>query len=280
MSLFGHKAHAILTHAKHCAILGAEAEGGQLTRLCYTGHASGLSTKGAVQAIGPGGSLLWHAEFANEDDLSEGHVAVHDGVVVSRVKHGSGHELQGRELWTGAIRWKLDVPKMVTRMGIEGSDSLIFVTLDHAVHDVSIASGDDRLRSPVMTDQAARSLIDHTRHPVQPFSSGSGSGGHADWSRVYRPLSGLEVYERDWAGSHELGVGWNGNADILGQGRYDGALTVGAVTVLGFELEVGGETRYHWYLYQANPKLLLAILRDDGASTLHRDGQPAWTGKL
>lgn len=278
MSLFG--GHAILTRAKHCAILGAEAEGGQLVRLCYTGHASGVSTKGAVQAIGPRGALLWHAEFANEDDLSEGHVAVHDGVVVSRVRHGSGHELQGRELWTGVIRWRLDVPRMVTRMGLEGADSLIFVTMDHAVHDVSIASGEDRLRKPVMTDQAASTVINQTRHPVQAFASSSGSSRYDDWSRVYSPLSGLEVYERDWQGSRELGIGSGGNADLIGQGSYEGAMSVGQVTVLGFELDVGGERRYHWYLYQSDPKLLLAILRDDGKSTLHHDGQPAWHGKL
>ncbi len=277
----GGKVQPILKHVDHTTILGAEVVDGQLARLCYTGHASSLSDKGVVQAIVPGGETLWRATLATEDDVREGHVACADGVVVTRVEHGRGHEIVGHDLWTGQERWRLPVARMVTRMGVDyPGHALVFVTFDHVVHCVTIADGMDRPRAPVMTDQAASSVISGTQHPVQAFTQGSARTGSNDWSDIYTPADGLEVYERDWAGTDEFGIGFGGDVRMIGSGSYQGAMRVGEVVVLGFRLDRDGVEHHHWYFYATNPATLVAVLREDGKSELYRGGQVSWEGKL
>jgi PQQ-like domain len=233
----GGKVSPILKHVRHTTFLGAEIADGQLSRLCYTGHANGMSDKGVVQAIVPGDHMLWRADLAEEDDVGEGHVAAHGNIVVTRVRQGRGHELVGHDLWTGEERWRLPVGRMVTRMGIS-NDTLIFVTFDHVVHAISIATGADQPRNPVMTDQAAARVIDATQHPMRSFVRGSARTSQDDWSDIYSVASRLEVYERDWAGTDELGIGYGGDVKLVGAGSYEGALTLGEVCILNFNLYI------------------------------------------
>jgi hypothetical protein len=279
MSWFGKSAiHPILKHVHATVIFGAEVEGGKLARLCYTGH---NATGGAVvQAVAPGHGTLWRADLAEEDDLRDGHVARRDGILVSREKHGSNHDVIARELWTGKERWRKRVPRMVTRMGIEHDGRLVFVTFDHQVHDIDIATGEDRPRPPVMTDQAADAALRRTMHPMPSWSSGGGRAGEGDWSRVFCPAPGLEVYERDWAGTREFGVGMAPEVQLIGAGSYEGSMQVGQVTVLGFKLDQDDARHHHWHLYATNPVTLLAVLREDGRSQLFEHGHAVWQGKL
>jgi hypothetical protein len=274
------KVHPILKHADYTAILGVEVQNGRLAKLCYTGHAGELSAKGVVQAIVPGGALLWRAEFAEEYDVRDGHVAVANGIVVTRTAAGNGHVLIGHELWTGAERWRRPVGRMVSRMGLDGRGSLVFVTFDHAVHAVSIATGEDTLGEPVMTDQARDAVINSTQHPTAQWSTGDRARTAKDWSRVYQPANGLMVYERDWAGTREFGVGDEHHSHIVGSGSYEGAMAVDNVVVVGFKLDRDGTTHHHWYLYATNPLAQLGVLREDGQSELFEGGRSVWQGKL
>ncbi len=276
----GGKVHPILRHADYTTILGAEVHNGRLARLCYTGHASELSEKGVVQAIVPGGSMLWRAELAEEYDVRDGHVAMANDVVVTRVKDGNGHVVIGHGLWTGDEKWRRPVPRMVTRMGLDHDGSLVFVTFDHAVHAIDIASGEDRLRAPAMTDQAASAAVDRTRHPIATWSEGGRRSHPDDWSRAYGPAPGIEVYERDWAGTREFGVGEAPNVHILGSGSYEGSMIVGEVVVLGFKLDREGTHHHHWYLFSTNPVLMLGVLREDGKSEIYENGHSVWKGNL
>jgi hypothetical protein len=275
----GGKVHPILKEVEHCTILGAEVTDGKLSKLCYTGHDGGTPV---VQAIVPGGNLLWRAQLSREDDVREGHVASRLGVVVTRVENGKTHELVGHDLWTGAERWRHPVGWMVSRLGIEGGTTLVFVTIDHVVHAIDIATGEDHPRKPVMTEQAVSDLIGKTLHPVQDFVRGRSGKGSEDWSVVYQVHDDLAVFERDWAGRQELGIGRLGDVHMVGFGSYQGSQQVDNISVMSFRLAVDGvgEKHHHWYLYATKPATLLAVLREDGQSVLYDHGHQVWTGKL
>jgi hypothetical protein len=275
----GGKVQPILHNVEHTVILGAEVADGKLARMCYSGH-TGVTETAIVQAIVPGGECLWRTQLAQADDVSEGHVAAQAGIVVTRVKHGKNHELIGHDMWTGQEKWRRAVGQMVTRMGVTGNQ-LELVTFDHVHHVIEFATGEEHARPPVMTDQAASRTINPTRHPVQGWSRDSGTTGRDDWSDIYHPADKLEVYERDWAGTDEFGIGYGGDIKVIGSGSYQGAMYVDKVVVLGFRLDRDGVEHHHWYLYAYEPAaLLLAVLREDGQSELYDHGHKAWTGKL
>lgn len=285
----GGKFHPILKSADYTAILGAECADGRLVRLCYTGHA-GITAAGVVQAIAlpPGDAapeLLWRAQLANERDLEDGHVFVGDEVVVTRVAEKSGHTVIGHALWTGKELWRVPCAKMVSSLGAErGGAVVVFVTFDHAVHAIEVATGKHELREPVPTDQARDRVMAHTRPPRRDYAVESSARAPDEWSDQREVAPGLTVFERDWAGTREVGIGTAAgaaHAHLLGRGTYHGSLRVGPVIVLAFRVELDGEARrHHWYLYSADHPELLAILREDGRSERFEHGRSVWTGTL
>ncbi len=274
----GGKVHPILKHADYTAILGAEAKDGRLVRLCYTGHA-GVTEHGVVQAIEftdrGDGKTLWRQNLASESDLSDGHVVVTKDVVVTRIAEKGGHTVIGHGLWAGEEKWRHHVAQMVSRMGIDGGSHVLFVTIDHAVHVIDIVSGTQKPHDPVATDQARDRVVGKTRAPRFDYQTGDTSPAPEEWSDARNVLGELKVYERDWAGTREIGVGVLPNVTVLGKGRYNGALRVGNVVVLSFSLE-----HHHWYIYSADAGELLAVMREDGKSELFAHGHSIWQGKL
>jgi hypothetical protein len=267
----------ILKHAEYSTILAAEVNGGRIAKLLYTGH-DGASSKGAVQAVEPGGGALWHAAFAEENDVSEGHVAVAGDVVVTRVGQGRKHVLVAHGMWTGDEKWKLPVGQMVSRMGVDqATGELVFVTFDHVVHAIDMRTGQDRPRPPVMTDGARNQLINALGWPHAQISrTSSSSSSQAEWSYIYRPAPGIEVRERDWAGTTEFAV----QDHLIGSGSYEGAMLVGPVLVVAFKLDRDEGRHHHWYLFELASSHLLGILREDGSSEFFSGGASVWKGKL
>jgi hypothetical protein len=117
-----------------------------------------------------------------------------------------------------------------------------------------------------------------TRHPSNTFGSGGRGPSAKDWSSV-TTYGSVSVYERDWAGTREFGIGGGPHVHLVGSGSHEGGLFVDQIVVLGFRLGTDDGHHHHWYLC-ANDGTLLAILREDGKSELFDRGTSCWKGKL
>jgi hypothetical protein len=291
MSLFHRKPGPILKQSEYTVVLAAEvddpAKPGRLTRLLYTGHDG---DRGVLRAIVPGGEVLWGARFASEHDIREGLIAQARNVVVTH--DPAGKALVGHEMWTGQEVWRTPIGQLVGRLGIDRSNhEVVAVTLDHVVHGLDIASGTDRPRGTVMTDEACAATMNATDRPCSDsWNRGNERAAPlATWSRIYQASDEVHVLRRDWAGTETWGlVRARERASEpfreLGQGSFAGAQQVGAISVLNFDVrvpsEAGDTTQGHQFFLFGAGATLLAVLREDGPSEFFDQGASFWKGPL
>jgi hypothetical protein len=290
MSLFHHHPSPILTRSDYTVFLDAEMDPhhpGRIGRLLFTGHDG---SHGVVRALVPGGDLLWEARFVSDHDVNEGLLAFTHGTVISHDR--AGKALVGREQWTGKERWRAPLGKLVDRLGVDtGAKEIVAVTFDHAVHGISIETGQDRNRGAVTTDEERATVINGTQFPCTNGWSDGGSNRTAPkgWSLSYTASSRVKVLRRDWAGTHAWGLSDTQGSQLreLGRGRYDGVQHAGPITALSFELsgklesedDGEGPTTRHFYLLGEGLEVL-GILREGGTSELFDNGQPYWKGAV
>jgi outer membrane protein assembly factor BamB len=286
MGLFSHHKSGIMK-SDYSVVLGAKVEGApgsrRLTHLFYTGHDG---SHGVMRALAVGGEVIWQAKFASEHDVRDGLLVMHGDTIV--LHDPSGKALVAHDLWTGAEKWRTPVgPSLVSRLGIDKGD-IVVITVDHTVHGISLETGKDTPRGQVMTDEASSDTINATKFPVNgTFSDGSCDRSKLkDWSYQYR-AGKVDVLKRDWAGTTTWAVGEvsEGSVDRLrevGNGSYEGAITLGDLQVLAFDLKDGdgsGERRDLYVLAQS-PLEVLAVLRENKDSDFCVAGDSSWKGKL